>query len=72
MKLNRKQVGYYRVHYDSALQQRLQSVDSLFSLADPVDRLGLINDAFARFYAGLMPADEVIIETSTYQLHFLC
>ncbi|KNC54423.1 puromycin sensitive aminopeptidase [Thecamonas trahens ATCC 50062] len=51
VKLNQGQVGFYRVAYDAESIALLSSSDALAALS-PVDRVGLVNDAFALAAAG--------------------
>jgi puromycin-sensitive aminopeptidase len=55
LKLNAGQTGFFRVNYSEAEWERLKDAITTQSL-EPVDRLGLQNDAYALVKAGHLPA----------------
>jgi len=65
VKFNAGQSGLYRIKYSTALAKRLG--DALQSGAlGASDRLGLVEDAFALAFAGLIPLSEALELTSHY------
>jgi aminopeptidase N len=55
--VNAGQNGYYRTLYDAPLRDAIRED---FSLLEPIDQLGLLNDAQALGMAGLQPASYVL------------
>eukprot|EP01116_Phalansterium_solitarium_P017074 TRINITY_DN4120_c0_g1_i1.p1 TRINITY_DN4120_c0_g1~~TRINITY_DN4120_c0_g1_i1.p1 ORF type:complete len:889 (-),score=315.99 TRINITY_DN4120_c0_g1_i1:342-3008(-) len=60
VKLNAECVALVRVKYDSRLTQRLGAALAAGELQSPVDRLELLNDAFALAKAGFVPTVDAL------------